>query len=46
MSGFPTESKILFALQDLLKVMKEIDRKMDIQIRALKLKYGERLGDE
>lgn len=45
MSGFPTESKILFALQDILTVLRDIDRKMDIQVKALKLKYGERLGE-
>ena len=29
-----------------MRVVRDIDRKMDIQIKALKLKYGERLEED
>ena len=46
MNEMPTNKRMLVCLQDLLAVAREINRKMDIQVKALKLKYGERLGDE
>ena len=46
MSEMPTDKRMLICLQDLLAVAREINRKMDIQVKALKLKYGERLEED
>ena len=46
MSSIPDSRRTWMALEDILRVVRDIDRKMDIQIKALKFKYGERLEDE